>query len=78
MSTVSDIAKNAPSQETSPSLREQHKDRLLPAPYTELPFDVYVIANPLVPGQENLDSVGTFAFTAKFGRPLYVEPTDFS
>jgi hypothetical protein len=77
MSTVSDVASIAPSHETTPSLREQHRDRILPAPFTELPFDVYVITNPLVPGKENLDSVGTFEFTAKFGRPLYVEATDY-
>jgi len=38
--------------------------------YPELPFDVYVIAEPLSPGQANLSFVGSLEFTAKFGRPL--------
>jgi hypothetical protein len=78
MSTVGDVASIAPSQEVTPSLREKHRDRISPAPFTELPFDVYLIADPLVPDKENLDSVGAFAFTARFGRPLYAETTDFS
>jgi len=54
MSTVSDVASIAPSRETTASLREKYRDRILPAPFTELPFDVYVIADPLVPDKENL------------------------
>jgi hypothetical protein len=51
-------------------MRERSDERILPAPFTELPFDVYAIAEPLIPGQETLDSVGSLKFTAKFGRPL--------
>ena len=39
----------------------------LPAPFTELPFDVNLIANPLAPGRETFDSVGSLEFTARFG-----------
>jgi hypothetical protein len=51
MSTLGDVASIAPSRETTPSLLEQHRDRILSAPFTELPFDVYVITEPLVPAK---------------------------
>ena len=70
MSTASHISSLAPSKETAPSLRERGENISLPAPFTELPFDVDLIANPLVPGQETLDSVGSLEFAARFGRPL--------
>ncbi|KAM6501351.1 hypothetical protein JOM56_004365 [Amanita muscaria] len=54
-------------KETASSMCE----RTLPAPVTELPFDVYVINQPLTPGQATLASVGSLGFTAKFGRPLF-------
>lgn len=70
LSTANHISILAPSKEIAPSMRERAQERLLPAPFTELPFDIYLKAEPLVPGQANLDSVGTVQFTAKFGRPL--------
>lgn len=70
MSTASHISRIAPSKKTAPSLREREEAILLPTPFTELPFDVDLIANPLVPGGETLESVGSLEFTAKFGRPL--------
>ncbi|KIL66650.1 hypothetical protein M378DRAFT_10017 [Amanita muscaria Koide BX008] len=54
-------------KETASSMR----GRTLPAPVTELPFDVYVINQPLTPSQATLASVGSLGFTAKFGRPLF-------
>jgi hypothetical protein len=53
-------------------MRERADDRNLPVPFTELPFDVHIIADPLRPGRFDLKSVGTLEFTAKFGRPLWV------
>ena len=53
-------------------MRERDAERRLPVPFTELPFDVHIIADPLLPGRASLDSVGTLAFTSKFGRPLWV------
>jgi hypothetical protein len=70
MSTESHISSLAPSKETAPSLRERGEEIFLPAPFTELPFDVDLIANPLAPGRETLKSVGSLEFTARFGRPL--------
>jgi len=52
-------------------MRERSNERILQAPFTELPFDVYVAAEPLAPGQATLSSVGSLEFTAKFGRPLF-------
>ncbi len=70
MSTASHIGSLAPSIETTPSLRERNPEVSLPAPFTELPFDVDLIANPLAGDQENLPSVGSLKFTVRFGRPL--------
>jgi hypothetical protein len=70
MSTASHIDNLAPSQGTAPSLRERNPEMSLPAPFTELPFDVDLIANPLARDQENLSSVGSLKFTVRFGRPL--------
>ncbi|KAF8512928.1 hypothetical protein BU17DRAFT_95797 [Hysterangium stoloniferum] len=71
LSTASQIPRLAPSKENAPSVRERDDERLLPAPFTELPFDVHIIANPLVPNKATLTSVGTLEFAAKFGRPLF-------
>jgi hypothetical protein len=65
MSTASHISL-APSKKTAPRAEEI----LLPAPFTELSFDIDLIANPLAPGRQTLQSVGSLEFTAKFGRPL--------
>jgi hypothetical protein len=72
LSTLGSIPSLTPSKEMADSLREQSDERILPAPFTELQFDAHIIANPLVPGKETLESVGSLEFTAKFGRPLYV------
>jgi hypothetical protein len=69
LSTVSNVSKLPPSKELAPSLRDREYERFLPAPFTELPFDAHIIAEPLVPGQATLSSVGSLEFTAKFGRP---------
>jgi hypothetical protein len=63
---------HAPSKETgknASSLRERGKAISLPTPFMELPFDVDLIANPLFPSRETLESVGSLEFTARFGRP---------
>jgi len=52
------------------SLKERPDERILAPELTELPFDVYVIADPLICNRETLASVGLLKFTAKFGRPL--------
>ena len=70
MSTASHIGSLAPSKETAPSFRERNPEVSLPAPFTELPFDVALIANPLARDQENLFSVGSLEFMVRFGRPL--------
>ena len=70
MSTASHVRSLAPSKRTASSLRERAEAISLPTPFTELPFDVDLIANPLEPGQETLASVGSLKFTARFGRPL--------
>ena len=70
LSTVSRLSSLAPSKEAAVSMRERDHERILPAPFTELPFDVYIIAEPLAPGRATLTSVGSLEFTAKFGRPL--------
>ena len=70
MSTAIYIGSLAPSKETAPSLRQRNPEVSLPAPFTELPFDVGLIANPLAGDQENLSSVGSLKFTVRFGRPL--------
>lgn len=70
LSTASHIPSLAPSKEIAPSMRERSDERKLPAPFTELPFDVFAIDDPLVSGKEFLNSVGSMKFAAKFGRPL--------
>jgi hypothetical protein len=70
LSTASHVSRLDPSKEMAPSMRERDDERVLPAPFTELPFDAHIIAEPLVPGQSTLMSVGSLEFTAKFGRPL--------
>jgi hypothetical protein len=70
LSTASHVSSLAPSKEHAPSMRERANERKLPAPFTELPFDVHLTAEPLTPGQATLTSVGSLEFTAKFGRPL--------
>jgi hypothetical protein len=65
-----DVPSLAPAKVFTPSLCERGKERILPAPFTELPFDVYIIAKPLIADAETLTSVGTLEFTARFGRPL--------
>jgi hypothetical protein len=70
LSTASSVSNLAPSKALAPSMREKADNRILPAPFTELPFDVHLAAEPLAPGQATLTSVGSLEFTAKFGRPL--------
>ena len=70
LSTASHVSSFAPSKEIAPSMRERGDERILPAPFTELPFDVYVADEPLAPDRATLTSVGSLEFTAKFGRPL--------
>ena len=47
-----------------------YRERILPAEFTELSFDIYVIANGLACGRETLASAGSLELTARFGRPL--------
>jgi hypothetical protein len=70
LSTASHVSSLAPAKELTPSFRDRDNERILPAPFTELPFDVHVTAKPLAPDQATLTSVGSLEFTAKFGRPL--------
>jgi len=70
MSTSSHFPSLAPSQVIAPSMRERNEELFRPAPFTELPFDAHLIANPLVPDKEKLASVGSLEFTSRFGRPL--------
>ena len=70
ISTATNVTKLAPSRAVAPSMHVRADDRELPVPFTELPFDVHIIADPLRPGICGLESVGTLEFTAKFGRPL--------
>jgi hypothetical protein len=70
LSTASRLSSLAPSKEAAASMRERDSERILPAPFTELPFDVHVTAEPLAPGRATLTSVGSLEFAAKFGRPL--------
>lgn len=72
LSTMSHIPSLAPSKDVAASMREKASSHILPAPFTELPFDAYLHANPLIPDQLGLGSVGTVELTSKFGRPLYV------
>jgi hypothetical protein len=72
LSTVSKVSKLAPSKSVADSLRVQAVERIISPPFTELPFDVHIIEDPLVSGKETIASVGSFEFAAKFGRPMYV------
>jgi len=74
LSTVSSVARLAPSKAVADSLRERSDNHILPPPFTELSFDAYITADPLASGKATLASVGSLAFTAKFGRPMYVYP----
>jgi hypothetical protein len=68
-STANHISKLA-SKDVADSSRERDDELFLPAPFTELPFDAHIIADPLCPGKATLETVGSLEFTAKFGRPL--------
>jgi hypothetical protein len=70
LSTATSINGLASSKKAAPSLRERISDMELPVQFTELPFDVFLIKEPLQEQKLNLTSVGTLEFTAKFGRPL--------
>ena len=72
LSTATSIASLAPSKEVASSLRERTFDLDLPPPFTELPFDPFLLDKPLKMGTLTLESVGSLEFTAKFGRPLSV------
>jgi hypothetical protein len=74
LSTVSTVSKLVPSKSVADSLREQAENRIIPPPFTEFPFDVHIIEDPLVPGRETIASVGSFEFASKFGRPMYIHP----
>jgi hypothetical protein len=74
LSTAGTVSELAPSQDVAPSIRERSDELELPSPFTELPFDVDLISEPLVPGKESIRSVGSLQFTVKFGRPMYVAP----
>lgn len=78
LSTVTHISALAPSKQVADSTRERDDERLLPAPFTELPFDAYILAEPLSPGRATLETVGSLEFTVKFGRPLYVGLTNLT
>lgn len=71
LSTVSSVAALAPSKAAAASLREKHESIILPTPFTELSFDVHIIDNPLASQKATLQDVGSFKFTAMFGRPMY-------
>ena len=74
LSTAGTVSELAPSQDVAPSIRERSDELELPSPFTELPFDVDLISEPLVPGKESIRSVGSLKFTVQFGRPMYVAP----
>jgi len=75
LSTASSISGLAPSKDVAPSMRERSDDLALTTPFTELPFDVDLLSQPLVPQQESLESVCSLQFITQFGRPLYVPPS---
>ena len=77
LSTTTSITAIAPSKEVAPSLRERTAKMNPPAPFTELPFDAFLINEPLQDNMVTMSSVGTLKFTAKFGRPLLVAITPF-
>ena len=70
LTTATSVNRIAPSKDVAPSYRERQPDRYLPPPFTELSFDPFMIADPLVPNTIGLDGVGSLEFTAKFGRPM--------
>lgn len=72
LTTATSLSKLAPAKSIAPSERERALDTHVPAPFTALPFDAYVVYSPLKPGKYTLESVGTLAFTVIFGRPLSV------
>jgi hypothetical protein len=72
LSTATYMPTLTPPKKVAPFIRGNDDERLLPAPFTELPFDVFIIAEPLSPGGATLQTVGSLEFTAKFGRPWYV------
>jgi hypothetical protein len=72
LSTAINIPERTLSKDVAPSMQERSADLILPTLFTELPFDVYIRADPLAPGQADLTTVGSLKFTAKFGRPLCV------
>jgi hypothetical protein len=72
LSTASSIAALAPSKSIADSFREGAENIILPTPFTELSFDVHIIDNPLASQGATLLTVGSFRFTAMFGRPMYV------
>jgi len=72
LSTAGTVSELAPSPDVAPSIRERDDERILPTPFTQLPFDVDIVSDPLVPGKETLSSVGVLSFAAKFGRPMFV------
>jgi hypothetical protein len=74
LSTNNSIAALAPPRSIAPSLREKSEHIIQPTPFTELSFDVHIIDKPLTPFDATLETVGSFKFTAAFGRPLYVSP----
>ena len=59
LSTASRLSSPAPPKEAAASMRERDNEHILPVPFTELPFDVYVTAEPLAPGRATLTSVGS-------------------
>jgi hypothetical protein len=69
---TNDVTKHTPSKSNvvPPGMHGRAIVYDIPVPFTELPFDVHIIADPLQPGRHGLESVGTLEFTAKFGRPL--------
>ena len=66
--TATRVSSLAPSIEIAPSMRGISHKRKLPPPFTELPFDVLIAAEPLARGQATVASVGSLEFTAKFGQ----------
>lgn len=71
LSTAGAVSQFSPSPEVA---RERDDDFILQVltPFTELPLDIDIISDPLVPGRETLSSVGFLKFAARFGRPMYV------
>lgn len=71
LSTNSHLYMLSPSREVHHSLRLKEKDDI-PAPYNEMPWDVFSSGKVLVrEGEKSLDDVCSFAFMCNFGRPLW-------